>query len=460
MQYPIYYPTIDGKTKVLKAPKGTQNWVEISPDEARDTATYDYKLENTTSDLGSTPSVNDYIDRARKVKVVNTKESTLNGLESDWTKSLLTTTEYFTAYIKINDIYRTSVISAVSDKFVVSTSSLIGNCIFKDSSSNDYLFIRILSSKLATQDVTGLKAYLQANPVTIRYQLATPQEIPLTDEELKAYDAYKKVILLPFAEDKVALNEDGSGTWNRVSETFKPTTENIATATYASATDSNYTTYHTAGAFGYIEGVCNKLKLKTSIIALEKGFYIKNGYLYITLPNTELPTQDRSGFLQYLSDCIFIVSKTPTVTTLDKSIMPVIQTSDKINILNVESPVAPSSLTLTLPTSDDISKAYNNIVLLNGYTQTVGTAAPIVNLSNTGIVRLQMDLTTPATSINTTLFTLPTELRPVTSARIPVFVNGVCQLATIDKTTGNVNLTSTPSASANIYIKTDYRRDI
>ena len=43
------------------------------------------------------------------------------------------------------------------------------------------LYIRILKSKLATQDVNGFKKWLQANPVTIYYVKANPVEIPLKE---------------------------------------------------------------------------------------------------------------------------------------------------------------------------------------------------------------------------------------------------------------------------------------
>lgn len=43
------------------------------------------------------------------------------------------------------------------------------------------LYIRILKSKLATQDVNGFKKWLQANPVTIYYVKTNPVEIPLKE---------------------------------------------------------------------------------------------------------------------------------------------------------------------------------------------------------------------------------------------------------------------------------------
>ena len=46
--------------------------------------------------------------------------------------------------------------------------------------------VNILKSKLSTQDVQGFKQWLQANPVTVKYQLATPTFIPLPhDQQVK-----------------------------------------------------------------------------------------------------------------------------------------------------------------------------------------------------------------------------------------------------------------------------------
>lgn len=42
-------------------------------------------------------------------------------------------------------------------------------------------FIRILASKLSQQNVTGFKAWLQVNPITLNYQLAEPEIIDLPE---------------------------------------------------------------------------------------------------------------------------------------------------------------------------------------------------------------------------------------------------------------------------------------
>lgn len=45
--------------------------------------------------------------------------------------------------------------------------------------TNRSIFIRINKSKLPTQDLLGFKAWLQANPLKLTYQLATPIEMPI-----------------------------------------------------------------------------------------------------------------------------------------------------------------------------------------------------------------------------------------------------------------------------------------
>lgn len=73
----------------------------------------------------------------------------------------------------------------MSDKFKYSDSSnwRSEECIYLDSSATPLICITILKSKLETQDAEGFKKWLQANPVTIIYELATP-----VYEEIKGLD--------------------------------------------------------------------------------------------------------------------------------------------------------------------------------------------------------------------------------------------------------------------------------
>lgn len=276
------------------------------------------------------------------------------------------------------------------------------------------------------------------------------------------------------ARNTFEIKEDGSAiyTQNSKKEIFDGTSKSYLT--YAGSNigwdDANTSVWHYYIAVsdwkvGQTSFISDKFKTATESnrnLNVEMiQCHTSNNSLFFQIDRAKMVDASTATFKNYLqlnNITMWYALATPIVTTIPKELVPAILTQLQ-NEFKFGEGVAPYKVTIQAPTTDDIAKSYT-VTLLNGYTQTVGTATPVVNLANTGIVRLQMDLTAPTTGMNATIFTLPTELRPVTTQRIPVFVNGVSQLATIDKTTGNVNLASVPSASANIYIKTDYRRDI
>lgn len=53
------------------------------------------------------------------------------------------------------------------------------------------LYLRINRSRLVTQNVAGVKAFLNANPINVIYQLITPITTDLSSEELTQYDALR-----------------------------------------------------------------------------------------------------------------------------------------------------------------------------------------------------------------------------------------------------------------------------
>lgn len=55
------------------------------------------------------------------------------------------------------------------------------------------IYIRVLKNKLASQDIAGFKAWLQANPITIYYELATPTKEDGNTEELRTYDGQTNI---------------------------------------------------------------------------------------------------------------------------------------------------------------------------------------------------------------------------------------------------------------------------
>lgn len=56
-----------------------------------------------------------------------------------------------------------------------------------------YIRLKILKSRLTTQDVAGLKIWLASNPVTVYYELATPIAITPTLPLINTYDKYTKI---------------------------------------------------------------------------------------------------------------------------------------------------------------------------------------------------------------------------------------------------------------------------
>lgn len=85
--------------------------------------------------------------------------------------------------------------NAICNKFIQSTD------VNKDAESmwittnNNRLGINILKSKLSTQDVTGFKAWLQANPTTVVYQLAQEEVYECTNIDLMTYSGETNYII-------------------------------------------------------------------------------------------------------------------------------------------------------------------------------------------------------------------------------------------------------------------------
>lgn len=454
--YPIYEPTIQGKTRILKATKGTQNWVEISDSETRDTVTYDYKLDSLGGDLGSTPSASDYIDRARKVKVVNTKEIVFNGSETWVTGTIGDTVSSF--YLILNEIKPNSEI--ICNRFIKQNITGVEGIFVVDNK----VYVKILNSKLSLVDVASLKTYLQGNPITTRYQLATPQEIPLTDEELKAYDAYKKVILcnkVDTLSDSLTLNEDGSGIYtkqinNYVLDVTSVKKDTVYSPTYLNVDYFSFPKPPDFVSYGIVDtSVNNKLLFNSKQTADTTNSHdsvsrigkiacnmVANTFMY-GMPKGSTVEQA----INELNGVYYAYQlKTPIITTIDKSIMPTIATADKINILNVESPVAPSSFTVNVPTSDGVKKEFV-LTLQNSWTGSLKAL-----LLQNGRVRIVGAITAPSTFANI-IANLPAELKPSVARKI-VGLNGNTPIAIEIDTVPTVKCPTT--VTGNIEINTEY----
>jgi|GEM_PF-4126984 len=125
---------------------------------------------------GLPDGMRDTVDFERGVVVRNVGKVVLNGSENWYQPSLaLTNTVCFVLGIphKIN-------IKSICDRFI-QYNSITGVDLEGFAQNGSQMYFRILKTKLTTLNVTGFIEWLQANPVTVYYQLATPIEEPIAN---------------------------------------------------------------------------------------------------------------------------------------------------------------------------------------------------------------------------------------------------------------------------------------
>ena len=359
LSYPIYEPTINGKTRVMKATKGTQNWIEISADETRDTTTYDYKLESD-NDLGSiSDSLYDYIDRARKVKIVNTKEVTFDGsTDENWSLYGTNTNVQYFVLSRPTD-------SKASTLILVNNSNSELSMPDKENSyigANNFNY-SVLKSKATT--VEQFRTWLQVNPITVRYQLTTPIEIPMTDEEIRQYDDYRKVIELGGVgdiKDTLEIQEDGSGIYTQ--NTLELQLGLNWNWAIMEAVSNDVTTYFGATSALAKASVSSKTNVNVICNTLE-GSYVNRVWdirdkqvlatndtiVRMRLFNSNLTSIDVEGLKTWLEanpTTIRYQLASPIITYIPKELMPTILTQTT-NKFSSDSAVKPSTIELTVP---------------------------------------------------------------------------------------------------------------
>lgn len=442
--YPIYEPTIQGKTEILRALKGTQNWEVISASSERDATRYDYKLSSLEPSveglpsLGSVPSVSDYIDRASGVSYGNTKEIVLDGTQSILLQRVKDGLNMFRVVFEGN-IRETSKANATASIYKsISANDTwnnnIPNSVSLVSNSNG---VDIIVSASIHPSVDSFRQYLQANPVTVRYQLATPTQTQLTEEQLKAYNRHKKVILLSKVgdvADKLELKEDGSGVWNKNRDTIKLPKSGWFI-------DNGIPMPDTDIMFGRVTSDLVKSSLDTNKKQIEcltlnaisraemgntsssfEGIAINSyPHIMIRLKKSNLISPDVNGLIDYLNKINILINipvATPTITHIDKSLVPTIPV-DKINNLSLSSSVAPSSFKVTAPVTNPTETYLLSI--LNGNTVSGGSIAPQVSYSKiTGLVNITGRI--QISNANAVLFILPEICRPTKDVMVGDFM--------------------------------------
>ena len=150
--------------------------------------------EDTTKILLKEPlrglpnGVKDTIDFKKGIITRNAGKFVLNGSESvfEFTNQDNTDTKYYQIVVN-NTPSANKVISVLCDKFIAinGEDNWFPTNHFEGISgaSENRIAIRILKSKLASSNIAGFKTWLQSNPTTVYYQLATP-----TTEKLEIKD--------------------------------------------------------------------------------------------------------------------------------------------------------------------------------------------------------------------------------------------------------------------------------
>lgn len=166
----------------------------------------------------------------------------------------------------------------------------------------------------------------------------------------------KKVISLPFPEDKLILNEDGSATW--IDASNRKTLNNNEPWIKSSVQNAEANCFQIEIIDADNNGnsvivFCDKLESVTGASTLSAGTLKPNTcgidgsrYLRVGVPKTVDTVEQMKEFAQNLN--IIYRSKIQEITHIDKSLAPTILTH-KTNILEAGGAVKPSSFKVTVP---------------------------------------------------------------------------------------------------------------
>lgn len=156
-------------------------------------------------------SINDVEDEyevvsGKGVKRIN--EVVLDGSEN-WVlnTSASNSNGYYEFQLKINDKPNKQV-GLLCNRFQVGTS--YDNSKEQIRNRTDYdIYINILGSRLESQDVTGFKKWLSNNPITVKYELATPEEFTLEPKQIKLFENTNNISLIEEVETELEATYSG-----------------------------------------------------------------------------------------------------------------------------------------------------------------------------------------------------------------------------------------------------------
>lgn len=253
------------------------------------TTTYEQHKSNILSlsedvVLRSLPNgICDTYNLVTKEYVQRVGEIVLNGNEADW--GLLETNENTYRFVCHNSIKANSG-KAFCDLFKVTDQNTQGS---EDSENicirNDRLGIGLRLSKTKVTDINTFKTWLQKNPITVQYQLATPV---VKTVDLSSSGNWNKVVLNgQTSENWVQNSHTGNFIQFNGYSNFCLYSLNLPIANAGLITkDMTYKNYDSGFRSHEVEGISDG-----------------GGYklVFVRIKTDKLPTNDVSGFKQYLS---------------------------------------------------------------------------------------------------------------------------------------------------------------
>lgn len=339
-EYPIYNPIIQGETKVLRTLKGTQNWEVISAYTERDTTKYDYKLSSlepsdpSLPKLGSVPSTSDVLDLVSGELTTNVS---LLEITPDIIHSVDIHSDEVCVHLIDNAISKKPILNQNSIS-VISTVPI--NILDSWEVHTGVLMTLHLKEIKTVQEWNDYLIQQKSNgtPVTICYQLATPIQTQLTEEQLKAYQEHKRIIELNKVgniADEFIFNEDGSGTWiKRVSSLIMNDFSDWSIGGVDGANDSTNTESNrwfsnivsdmpssyigVSNVFAWVDNIINNQKLGIGCIS--------NGRVQLRTPKDIDSSQKVVDYINSKGRCeVYYGSKNTIITHIPKHLMPNIQ---------------------------------------------------------------------------------------------------------------------------------------
>ena len=191
-----YVRAITPNTKYIRIIFSYEDGRDMSLDDydrIRPFLTPKYDKKTIPHTLRSLPNgIKDTIEKRgnKYVKVQRCGEVTLSGYENYALNITQTSTLNFVSKFSIPNKKFTKEVGS----YICNNLSIVehGNAWDKDvegvhSSDNSLLYINVSKSKLSSEDVEGFKTWLQSNPITVVYELETPQIIELPNFNPQTY---------------------------------------------------------------------------------------------------------------------------------------------------------------------------------------------------------------------------------------------------------------------------------